>query len=78
MHPDDNSVMAQLQSIDKDSRRRKFYMQMLKKTDFNISDFYILSNGDKKSVSFVNTTNKKYFELPDDSEFDTRNSQLTK
>lgn len=78
MHPDDNSVMAQLQSIDKDSRCRKFYMQMLKKTDFNISDFYILSNGDKKSVSFVNTTNKKYFELPDDSEFDTRNSQLAK
>lgn len=78
MHTDDNSVVAQLQSVDKDPRRRKFYIQMLKKADFNISDFYILSNGDKRSVSFVNTTNKEYFELPDDSEFDTRNGQLTK
>jgi AAA15 family ATPase/GTPase len=68
MHTDDNSVVAQLQSVDKDPRRRKFYMQMLKKADFNISDFHILSDGDKESVSFVNTTNKEYFELPDDNQ----------
>lgn len=68
MHTDDNSVVAQLQSVDKDPRRRKFYIQMLKKADFNISDFHILSDGDKESVSFVNITNREYFELPDDSQ----------
>lgn len=78
MHTDDNSVVVQLQSVDKDPRRRKFYMQTLKKADFNISDFHILSDGNKESVSFVDTTNKEYFKLPDNSEFDTRNSQLTK
>ena len=53
-----------MREIDADARRKKFYMQMLKKADFNISDFHVLSNGRNETVAFVNSTSKDNFELP--------------
>ena len=60
----DGDMLSQMREIDADARRKKFYMQMLKKADFNISDFHVLSNGRNETVAFVNSTSKDNFELP--------------
>lgn len=64
MKMEDDDILSQMREVDSDSRRKKFYMQMLKKADFNISDFHVLSNGNSETVAFVNTTDKDNFELP--------------
>ena len=71
--PDDAEPMAklydsQMREVDADAKRKKFYMQMLKKADFNISDFHVLSNGRDETVAFVNTTSSEDFELPDSTQ----------
>lgn len=64
MKMEDGDVLSQMREVDADERRKRFYMQMLKKADFNISDFHILSNGRTETVAFVNTADKDKFELP--------------
>lgn len=64
----DGDVLPQMREVDADARRKKFYMQMLKKADFNISDFHVLSNGRDETVAFVNTTSSEDFELPDSTQ----------
>lgn len=64
MKMDNDNILAQMREISADDKRKKFYMQMLKKADFNISDFHILSDGRNETVAFVNTTDKENFELP--------------
>lgn len=61
-------VLSQMREVDADAKRKKFYMQMLKKADFNISDFHVLSNGRNETVAFVNTTSSDNFELPDSTQ----------
>lgn len=68
MKMNDGDVLSQMREVDKDSKRKKFYMQMLKKADFNISDFHVLSNGRNETVAFVNTTSSDNFELPDSTQ----------
>lgn len=68
MKMNDGDVLFQMREVDKDSKRKKFYMQMLKKADFNISDFHVLSNGRNETVAFVNTTSGDNFELPDNTQ----------
>lgn len=68
MKINDGDVLSQMREVDKDSKRKKFYMQMLKKADFNISDFHVLSNGRNETVAFVNTTSGDNFELPDNTQ----------
>lgn len=68
MKINDGDVLSQMREVDKDSKRKKFYMQMLKKADFNISDFHVLSNGRNETVAFVNTTSSDDFELPDSTQ----------
>ena len=65
MKINDGDVLSQMREVDADAKRKKFYMQMLKKADFNISDFHVLSNGRDETVAFVNTTSSDDFELPD-------------
>lgn len=64
----DGDVLPQMREVDADAKRKKFYMQMLKKADFNISDFHVLSNGRDETVAFVNTTSSEDFELPDSTQ----------
>ena len=64
----DGDVLSQMREVDADAIRKKFYMQMLKKADFNISDFHVLSNGRDETVAFVNTTSSEDFELPDSTQ----------
>ena len=64
----DGDVLPQMREVDADAKRKKFYMQMLKKADFNISDFHVLSNGRDETVAFVNTTSSDDFELPDSTQ----------
>lgn len=63
LHTSNDDITSQLASVDKDNKRKKFYMQMLKKADFNIVDFHILSDGNKESISFTNSTDSRNFEL---------------
>lgn len=60
----DNDILSHLRKANEEERRKKFYMTMLKKADFNITDFRILSNGQQEALSFVNSTTGKDFELP--------------
>lgn len=64
----DGDVLPQMREVDADAKRKKFYMRMLKKADFNISDFHVLSNGRNETVAFVNTTSSEDFELPDSTQ----------
>ena len=64
----EGDVLPQIREVDADAKRKKFYMQMLKKADFNISDFHVLSNGRDETVAFVNTTSSEDFELPDSTQ----------
>ena len=68
MKINDGDVLPQMREVDADDKRKKFYMQMLKKADFNISDFHVLSNGRDETVAFVNTTSSDDFELPDSTQ----------
>ena len=68
MKMNDGDVLSQMREVDADAKRKKFYMQMLKKADFNISDFHVLSNGRDETVAFVNTTSSEDFELPDSTQ----------
>lgn len=68
MKINDGDVLSQMREVDADAKRKKFYMQMLKKADFNISDFHVLSNGRNETVAFVNTTSGDNFELPDNTQ----------
>lgn len=54
--------------VEDDNKRKMYYLQMLKKADFNITDFHILTDGDQEKVVFESTTKSDSFELPDDTQ----------
>lgn len=57
-------LTALLRSVSDDSRKKLFYVEMLKKADFNISDFNVSNNGTEDIVEFVNTSSGQNFILP--------------
>ncbi|MGM9816946.1 MAG: ATP/GTP-binding protein [Lepagella sp.] len=65
---DNSDILQGLRLADSDRRKKSFYIKMLKKADFNISDFHILSNGKRETISFVNTTSGQSFELTGDTQ----------
>lgn len=64
MKLDSGDMLSHLRKANEEERRKKFYMLMLKKADFNITDFRILTNGQQEVLSFVNSTTGDSFELP--------------
>lgn len=64
MKTDTIDLLDQLRSANADAKRKKFYIYMLRKADFNIADFRILTNGVQETVTFVNSTSGDSFELP--------------
>lgn len=53
-----------LKSVSEDKRKKHFYLEMLKKADFNISDFNVSHNGKEDKIEFVNTSSGRAFVLP--------------
>lgn len=52
-----------LKEVEKDPRKKRFFLEMLKKADFNITGFSVVSNGDSEKVEFVNSSNDGVFSL---------------
>lgn len=53
-----------LKEVNKDEKKKRFFIEMLKKADFNISNFNVLSDGIGSHIEFVNTSNDGDFRLP--------------
>ncbi len=53
-----------LKEVAVDSRKKHFFLEMLKKADFNISDFNVSFDGTSDIVEFVNTSAGSSFILP--------------
>lgn len=53
-----------LRDVSGDKRKKRFYLEMLKKADFNISDFNVSHNGSEDKIEFVNTSSGMDFVLP--------------
>lgn len=52
-----------LKSVSEDKRKKHFYLEMLKKADFNISDFNVAHSGKEDKIEFVNTSSAGAFVL---------------
>lgn len=52
-----------LKEAEKDPRKKWFFLEMLKKADFNITGFSVVSNSDSDKVEFVNSSNDGVFSL---------------
>ncbi len=53
-----------LKEVSQDEKKKEFFIQMLKKADFNISNFSVISDGAENHVEFVNTSEDGNFMLP--------------
>lgn len=53
-----------LKEVASDSRKKRFFLEMLKKADFNISNFNVTFDGTTDNIEFVNTSADKNFTLP--------------
>lgn len=58
------SLTDLLRDVSADTRKKHFFIEMLKKADFNISDFNVAFDGADYSAEFVNTGAGKSFTLP--------------
>ncbi len=58
------SLVALLKEVNQDERRKRFFIEMLKKADFNISNFSVISDGTENHIEFVSTSNDGSFMLP--------------
>ncbi len=52
-----------LKEVEENPRKKRFFLEMLKKADFNITGFSVVSNGDSEKVEFVNSSNDGVFSL---------------
>ncbi len=59
-----NPELSQLlKEVEEDPRKKRFFLEMLKKADFNITGFSVVSNGDSDKVEFVSSTSDGIFSL---------------
>ena len=58
------SLVTLLKEVSQDEKKKEFFIQMLKKADFNISNFSVISDGAENHVEFVNTSEDGNFMLP--------------
>lgn len=58
------SLTELLKEVSADSRKKRFFLEMLKKADFNISNFNVAFDGTADTVEFVNTSAGRDFVLP--------------
>ena len=61
---DNAQITTLLKEVNEDSRKKRFFIEMLKKADFNISNFNVLSDGMTNHIEFVNTSEDGNFMLP--------------
>lgn len=61
---DERSLVELLKEVNQDEKKKDFFIQMLKKADFNISNFSVISDGRDNHVEFVNTSEDGNFMLP--------------
>lgn len=61
---DGGSLVSLLKEVSQDEKKKEFFIQMLKKADFNISNFSVISDGVENHVEFVNTSDDGNFMLP--------------
>lgn len=60
----DGSLVSLLKDVSGDERKKRFFIEMLKKADFNISNFNVIFDGASSHVEFVNTSEGGNFMLP--------------
>lgn len=61
---DASNLTNLMKDVVSDERKKRFFIEMLKKADFNISNFNVVYDGDIDNVEFVNTSDGKSFVLP--------------
>lgn len=61
---DEVGLTEMLKDVAADEHKKQFFLEMLKKADFNISDFYVLFDGAADIVQFINTSSGRNFVLP--------------
>lgn len=61
---EEGTLVSLLKEVSRDEKKKGFFIQMLKKADFNISNFTIISDGNENHVEFVNTSDDGNFVLP--------------
>lgn len=61
---DNAQIITLLKEVNEDTRKKRFFIEMLKKADFNISNFNVLSDGMTNHIEFVNTSEDGNFMLP--------------
>lgn len=52
-----------LKEVEGNPRKKRFFLEMLKKADFNITGFSVVSNADSEKVEFVNSSTDGVFSL---------------
>lgn len=60
----ETDLLSLLRVVNGDKRKKNFFIEMLKKADFNISNFNVLSNGSESDIEFINTSDDGNFMLP--------------
>lgn len=58
------SLVTLLKEVNDDERKKRFFIEMLRKADFNISNFNVISDGTMNHIEFVNTSEDGDFILP--------------
>ncbi len=61
-HPEDLATL--LREVCEKPEKKRFFIEMLKKADFNISNFSVLFDGTSSHIEFINTTQDGDFILP--------------
>lgn len=61
---DEGNLVSLLREVSQDRSKKEFFIQMLKKADFNISNFNVVSDGVENHVEFLNTSDYGNFMLP--------------
>jgi len=61
---DGGSLVSLLKEVSQNEKKKEFFIQMLKKADFNISNFSVISDSVENHVEFVNTSYEGNFMLP--------------
>ena len=60
---EDRELPQLLKEVEADPRKKRFFLEMLKKADFNITGFSVVPNGDSDKVEFVSSTSDGIFSL---------------
>ncbi len=59
-----DDLVSLLREVSEEPKKKRFFIEMLKKADFNISNFNVLSDSTGTHIEFVNTTDDGNFMLP--------------